>query len=146
MQKLIDIKESTLSLTDPIAKNLLDEVLLVCETLQLKNQNLQVELDHVTSELDCVKKTLGASTEMSTDKKARTLCAELEDVRVTRDALLSFTTKILSLPPGLVDVDQIQETAVDSGVLIPFEASEPCGFDCRCAKTGFPSHCLALRA
>lgn len=110
------------------------DIILICETLQLKNQNLQVELD-------CAKDVLGAKSDMSLGKKAKDLCAELTTMRDTFSVLSVFTTKMLELPSGIIDTDQIQEIATDTGVLVKLEVNEPCGEGCRCAQTGFPTLC-----
>lgn len=66
--------------------------------------------------------------------------------------LRTFAQRIMTnWPEGGVDGGELQDTAVDCGLLEPNEVSEPCGENCRCAEYGdFPVTCYrpttALRA
>ncbi|MBE0468216.1 MAG: hypothetical protein IBX55_01740 [Methyloprofundus sp.] len=141
LKKLQVIKEEIAENPSADHAEVVKDLILICETLQLKNQNLQVEIEHLSSEFDCAKDALGAKSDMSLGKKAKDLCAELTTMRHTFSALSVFTTKMLELPSGIIDTDQIQEIAADTGVLVKLEVNELCGEDCRCAQTGFPALC-----
>jgi hypothetical protein len=45
-------------------------------------------------------------------------------------------------PIGDVDGGDIQDKALDLGILTTHEVSEPCGEHCACAEYGFPATCL----
>jgi len=65
--------------------------------------------------------------------------AEMEDLT----ALRAFAQRVMAnWPDSDVDGDELQEAAVDCGLLKPFEVTEPCGEGCRCADYGgFPLTC-----
>lgn len=62
------------------------------------------------------------------------------------DKLGKFIVKMLSnLPDGDVDGGDLQDTAVECGLLVPTNVTEPCGEICYCAEyDDFPQTCYRL--
>lgn len=142
-KKLQEIK-SSLSSDGLLDSDSTGELLKLCEEQQLRIQSLSTELDYVNGELDCLKATLGTTNVMTLNKKAKDLCESAKDIQTQNKALKSFASTMLRMTSQTIDTDQIQEIAVDCGLLTPFEATEPCSENCMCAKTGFPSMCLRM--
>ena len=43
-----------------------------------------------------------------------------------------------------LDIDGIQDMAVECGLIAPHEVTEPCGDECACAECGFPTICYRM--
>lgn len=76
---------------------------------------------------------------------AREAVREIDRLKAERDALRAFAQDCMAEWPdewsGL-DGEQLQEAAVQHGLLKPTEATEPCGEGCWCAVNGdFPLTC-----
>lgn len=58
-------------------------------------------------------------------------------------ALRRFAQRVMAnWPEGGFDGDELQDAAVDCGLLKPFEVEESCGEGCRCSEYGgFPLTC-----
>lgn len=61
----------------------------------------------------------------------------------TREALLKFASKVVEQCLDGCDVDggDVQDWAVEAGLLIPTEVNDACGEYCSCAEWGFPTTC-----
>jgi hypothetical protein len=57
--------------------------------------------------------------------------------------LEQFARRIMEDWPENGDIDgwQLQDIAVECGLLIPTTVTEPCCDDCQCSDTGFPTTC-----
>ena len=63
------------------------------------------------------------------------------------DALLFFARRMLSVPPGTdFDGGDLQDAAVEFGLLETVEVHESCGDNCLCAEFGFPQTCYRKAA
>lgn len=69
----------------------------------------------------------------------------LADAQKDKVALLRFAGKALyenrMLSIGDWDGGDLQDTAIECGLLEPFDVEGLCGEECRCAEVGFPATC-----
>lgn len=60
------------------------------------------------------------------------------------EGLIPFVEKILDHQTGWLNGCDIEEYAVECGILEIREVTEPCGDNCECAYPGFPTECYFL--
>jgi hypothetical protein len=89
-------------------------------------------MDEHTMPFTEVPKTVGAGSESSRNDQL---------LRLARLGLWCLNASYRD-SIGDVDGDGIKDKALELGILVTHEVSEPCGEHCACAEYGFPATCL----